>query len=98
MEQNFVLDSYRLEAWITTFGSVPVELIASEDFSESYEMDAGHVYRLENGKFATVFESGCSCYEARDAAIELFPTKEAAMEQFDAWVKGKKQDRHERGY
>lgn len=81
---------YELKYWIPRFGSNPVKRIAYEDFSASYEMDVIHVLELENGKYAVITECGCSCYGAEDADIEVLPTKEAAMEQFDKWVKERK--------
>lgn len=79
---------YELPYWNKTFGSPAIEIIISADESESYEIDAFHVFKLENGKYATVYENGCSCYDyARDAEIELFPDKEKALEQFYKWQK-----------
>lgn len=86
-EQLMASWDYELKAWIGRLGSVPVKLIASEDKSESYEMDKFHVFELEDGKFATIIESGCSCYEPSQALIELFPTEEGAMESFNEWKK-----------
>jgi len=48
-------------------------------------MDAAHVYKLANGKFATVFESGCSCYDSSDAAVEVHETETEAMKSFNEW-------------
>lgn len=56
------LDSYEIEAWIGTLKSMPVKVIEQGDQSASYEMEKMHVLLLENGEFATVHESGCSCY------------------------------------
>ena len=73
---------YEFKAW--ALDSPPVELIHSQDHSESYEMDRKHVFKLENGQYALISESGCSCYEASDAQIILFPTEEKAKEAFVA--------------
>lgn len=81
------ISKWDLEAWITRLGSMPVQKVAWEDFSESYEMCRAHVWRLENGQYALITESGCSCYEPEDADIDLFPNKRRAMESFDNWVR-----------
>jgi len=79
--------SYQIEAWIMRLGSFPKEVIKSVDISECYEMTAAHVFKLENKKYALVTESGCSCYSASDANIDLFPTKDKALTAFAAWEK-----------
>lgn len=83
---------YELEAWITTLGSLPVERIRHADLSESYEMNMAHLFLLENGLYALVTESGCSCYESSQADIELFKSKTAAINSFEKWEKGNKRD------
>lgn len=90
MNANETIGSYELEAWIEQLGSVPVERIAHADYSQSYEMNVAHVYKLESGQYALVTESGCSCYEPFQADIDLYPTKRAAMEKFNAWEKENK--------
>lgn len=87
---ELVIDKWELEAWIHRFGSMPVERIAHEDISGDYQMTAAHVYRLENGQFALVTESGCSCYDSSDADIDLFPTQDAAMDAFSKWIKARR--------
>lgn len=84
------IDDYKLEYWIGTLGSIPVKEIAHGDYSQSYEMDRMMVYELENGKYATILEVGCSCYDSADAQIDLFPTKKAAMTSFEAYEKDRK--------
>ena len=65
--------SYEFKAWIGTLQSVPVALVVSKDHSEPYEMDRKHIFKLENGHYAFIQESGCSCYEASEAEIQLAP-------------------------
>ena len=84
------LSDWQIKAWIIELGSWPEERIAHEDFSQSYEMDMMHVLKLQNGKYATVLEQGCSCYESGDAKIEVFPTRKAAMASFELYVKESK--------
>lgn len=86
------LSDYEIEAWITRLGSYPKAVVKSEDLSASYEMTAAKVLALENGQFALVTESGCSCYSSSDADIDLFPTETAAVESFDKWVKENTRD------
>lgn len=81
------LDTWEVEAWIERLGSTPVERIKFRDESQSYEMDMIHLLRLENGKYAVVTESGCSCYDSSQAEIEVFPTLERAEESFKEWEK-----------
>lgn len=85
-----IIEKSDLQAWLYRLGSTPVERIAHEDISGDYRMTAAHVYRLENGQFALVTESGCSCYDASDADIDLFPTQESAMEAFNKWLKDRR--------
>lgn len=72
-------------SWETQFGSKAIRTIASEDQSADWEVNAFHVYELENGKYATVYESGCSCYDSNDAQIEVYDTEEEAMAEFNSW-------------
>lgn len=78
---------YDFAYWLPRFESHPIRLVVSGDHSESYEMERFHVFKLENGKFATVHECGCSCYESEDASIDILPTLSKAMSQFEEWEK-----------
>ncbi len=75
------------EYWKDKLGSKVLEEIRHADHSASYEMDEAHVYKLENGQYALVTESGCSCYSSSDAVIDLYPDEATAVEQFDKWEK-----------
>lgn len=81
------IDSWDLSAWIEKLGSIPVERIKFVDRSEGYSIEQAHLFRLENGKYAVVIESGCSCYSSSDAQIEVFPTFQRAEESFKEWEK-----------
>ncbi len=70
---------YQFNYWKGTTGFEPVELIASEDISGSYEMDAMHVFRLKRG-YAIVHESGCSCYSPDWASIDILENLDAVRE------------------
>jgi len=85
--EHLGIDDYELKEWIGTLGSMPIKRHYHEDHSQPYGMEMAHVFELENGKFALVVESGCSCYEPSKAGIELFPTLLKAKEQFDKWDK-----------
>lgn len=76
--------SYQNEYWATLAGSNIVEVLAEEDRAESYEVHEKHLYKLENGRFAVVSESGCSCYSLADADVETFDTLVAAQAAYDA--------------
>ena len=84
------IDDYKLEYWIGTLGSIPLKEVARADYSQSYETDSMMVYELENGKYATVLEVGCSCYNSSDAQIDIFPSKKAAMKSFEEYKKDRK--------
>jgi len=84
------LNSWDVQYWLPTLGSNPVERVAHFNNSYDYEMSEAHVLKLENGKYATVIEEGCSCYSSADAQIELHPTKKAAMKRFEQWKKESK--------
>ncbi len=73
---------YEFESWNDTFGSPAKALIESDDRSEPYEMDRRHLFELENGQYAVVREYGCSCYDSRDADIELYPTLKRAEDAY----------------
>jgi len=81
------LSNYELESWIGALGSMPVKILKEADHSASYETNEAHAIELENGKFALIVESGCSCYDSADADIELFPDEKSVMAKFDAWEK-----------
>lgn len=81
------ISKWDIEAWIMRLGSMPTKRLAHHDFSGEWEMNRAHVLALENGQFALVTESGCSCYSSSDAEIDLFPTEKAALESFDKWKK-----------
>ena len=85
------LDEWEIKSWLHRLGSFPIRRIDHADHSESYTMDEGHVLALENGQFALVTESGCSCYSCDDADIDLFPDYSSAKDAFDKW------DREHRG-
>lgn len=81
------LGDYELEAWEPTFGSSVVERVAHEDLGQAYEVCAAHVLKLANNRYALVTELGCSCYEPREATIDLHPNKRSAMAAFEKWRK-----------
>lgn len=76
LEKRF---SYEFPYWTKTTGFEPVELLASEDISGSYEMDAMHVFKLKRG-YAVVHESGCSCYSPDWATIDILENLDALRE------------------
>lgn len=77
--------NYEFHCWEPYFGSSAMELVKSEDRSESYEMNRAHVFKLKNRKYAFVGESGCSCYVPSNATIEIFTNKQAALAAFNKW-------------
>lgn len=78
---------WEIKAWIVRLGSNPIKTVAHEDRSQPYGMDRAHVFELENGQYALVTESGCSCYDAANADIDLLPNKKSAMSAFEKWKK-----------
>lgn len=90
--EHLGIDEYDVEAWIAMLESVPIESIKQVDHSRSYDMARGHLFKLENGKYATVFEEGCSCYTPENAQIELFPTLERALDSFKRWDDEQRKD------
>jgi hypothetical protein len=80
-----MIDNYYLDKWESQFGAKAVKELASEDQSADYEMNAFHVFELENGRYATVYESGCSCYCSEDAQIDVYDSEDEAMSQFNNW-------------
>ena len=81
------IDKWEIEAWITRLGSMPIKVIDRCDSSEYYSTTKFTILKLEDGNYATVEENGCSCYTAEDAEIEVFPTKEKAVAQFEKWIR-----------
>ena len=68
--------------WDKIAGEKPVSEIAHADFSESYEIEMMHIFKLSSGKAVTVHECGCSCYESSQADVEVYPNSNAAIEKF----------------
>lgn len=80
------LMDYEIDTWLERLGAIPTAVVDNHDRSEgSYEMDKGMVLKLANGQFALITESGCSCYEASDANIDLFPSEAQALMAFKIW-------------
>lgn len=71
---------YEFRHWKHTIGFEPVALIASVDESPCWEMDRRHVFLCQNGSYAAVIESGCSCYEPSEAEISFYPTEAEARD------------------
>lgn len=88
--------SYEFAEWIKTMQSAPIELVKSVDYSQSYEMDRGHIFKLENKSYAVVIESGCSCYSCSDAKIELFGKKSDAEKSLQKYID--QQEQYKRDY
>lgn len=66
------------EYWAVRAGSQIVAVIADETGDEDWSTNRKHLYGLENGKFAVVRESGCSCYTLADADIDVYESQEQA--------------------
>jgi hypothetical protein len=81
-KNNLSASDYALECWEQQFGSRAVQQVAHADWSEPYEVDSAHVFKLLDGKFAVVIERGCSCYDYSDADITVVSTKEEALRLF----------------
>ena len=79
------IDDYEIKAWIVQLGSMSIKRLLHANYGESYEIDTSHVFELENGKFAYVNESGCSCYSPENATIDVLPTFELAEKKFREW-------------
>lgn len=63
---------YEMHDWKSEFNGATIEeSIRQIDNSEHYEMDVLHLFRLSNGKFAVVVESGGSCYDPSWAQITV---------------------------
>jgi hypothetical protein len=77
--------TYEFNAWKDAMGGLPDQLLASHDKSEQYEMDRCHVFRIRPGRFVTIFESGCSCYEPENATIEVYGDEASAMASYSKW-------------
>lgn len=72
---------YQFENWRQRLGFDPVELIATVDVSEPWEMDSLHLFKLRSKRYAVVSERGCSCYESSMADIDILPTMKAVKER-----------------
>lgn len=81
------MEKWELEDFIERLQSVPVDRVAFEDRAGSYETRQVSVWKLENGQYAVITESGCSCYDRSSADIEHFPSKKSAMASFEKWKK-----------
>lgn len=71
--------SYLNEYWSAVAGANIVDIIDEEVISdESYQINEKHLYKLANGRYAVVHESGCSCYSMGDADVTTYDTLKAA--------------------
>lgn len=78
------------ECWSNSLnGLKPILELGHADCSESWEMDQMHVFKLTDGQYVIVSESGCSCYEPEQADVELQPSLVAA---FDKYLEYKKKN------
>ena len=73
---------YEMNSWREQLGAEIAESLGQQDDSQPYEMDVKHLFKLDNGNFAVVQECGCSCYEARDADINVFTSEQAARDEY----------------
>lgn len=76
---------YEFGAWLHTTGFDPKRLVISETLHEDYSKNAFHIFENEDGTYATVYESGCSCYEASQASINICQTLRDAQTLMDEW-------------
>lgn len=97
MERDLGVEEYQIKAWLYALGSRPEKRVRYADYGQTYEVEMMHVFILQNGKYATVLESGCSCYDSSDAEIEVFATFQAAVQKFNQWEREQKEKGH-RGY
>lgn len=84
------VSEYEWEAWASRLAARPIVRLEYEDVGEGYETNKARLFFLANGKWALVVEHGCSCYDSRNADIEIFPTEAKARAKFDAWLRDKK--------
>lgn len=73
------MNNQLLEVWKDTIGFEPIAILASVDNAGSYEKSELHIFKLKRG-YALVHENGCSCYESRDAKIDILPNLKAVKE------------------
>lgn len=73
---------YEFKYWVPIFGSKPIKYIKHYDFSENYDIDIIHIFKLQNGKIAFVREVGHFGYSPEDAQIELLYCEQKALEKF----------------
>lgn len=81
------LEDYEIKYWLRRLGSHPVKRVKHGIGEEDYSIDRIHVLELENGRYATVVEYGCSCYSSEEAEIDLHPDFESANNSFKKWLK-----------
>lgn len=88
---NFLASKNALECWNTRLRREHNTEISKElesaDWSEAYKMDAAHMYKLTNGKFAVISERGCSCYSYDDASILVVENKKEAKDLYNSYLK-----------
>lgn len=82
MKNEFSVSTYAMEVWESQENAKIIRQVASADWSACYEMDAAHVFELDNGKFLFVEERGCSCYGYEDASLTIVDTEEQALEHY----------------
>ena len=90
MKNMFDVSKTAEEVWETLLGHKFIRQVVSGDWSEMYEMDAAHVFELDNGKFVCIVERGCSCYCYDDASLNVYDTEDEAMKEFNGCKKDSK--------
>lgn len=80
---KFDVSHWGIECWESVHKFKVVRQLEHKDNSEPYEVDEAHVFELEDGRYATVLEYGCSCYSYDDAIVNIFDTLDEAMENFN---------------
>ena len=81
------IDEWEIKAWITRLGSMPIKVIDRCDRSAPFSITRFTILKLEDGKYATIDEQGCSCYIPENANIEIFSTEKRAKTQLEKWNK-----------
>ena len=66
----------------------PVRTVAGKDNSRPYEMDRFGIIEMDTGKFATILESGCSCYDYSQAQIDHHKASQDAFDSMRRWESG----------
>ena len=82
---NLYKEWYEFSYWCDISGFVPLTYVDEANYSQSYEIERMLIFELTGGRYATVIESGCSCYDPSWATVDLHGDLQSALDSFQQY-------------